>query len=169
MAGPLTLVRGTCLLGVLVGALSACAARAAAQNSSAPGPYMEYRADAIVARGAAVEAGLGAVIPFGAYVRLAIDGAAGPAWRDGSAHAAGRVDAIGRFLLDPFREIPLAVSLGGGLSVPYVQGERVRPYLAVVADIEGRPRGGFTPALQVGLGGGGRIGVVIRTSPPRWR
>ena len=30
-------------------------------------------------------------------------------------------------------------------------------------------RGNITPALQVGLGGGTRIGFALRTSPPRWR
>jgi hypothetical protein len=151
----------------------ACAAGApviaCAQIGAAP-TYAEYRADAIVMRGVATEVGAGVVIPADTYVRLSIDGAAGPTWRDGSVHASGRVDAIGRFLLDPFRETPVAVSLGGGVSVPYVSGYgRVRPYLAVVVDIEGRMRGGFTPALQLGLGGGARIGVVIRRSPRRYR
>jgi len=140
-----------------------------AQLAAAP-TYAEYRADAIVTRGAAVELGAGIVIPAGTYVRVSVDGAAGPTWRDGSVHASGRVDAIGRFLLDPFREVPVGVSLGGGVSVPYVAGDpRVRPYLTVVVDVEGRMRGSFTPALQVGLGGGARIGVVIRRSPRRYR
>jgi hypothetical protein len=140
------------------------------QSVAVPPSYIEYRADAIVTRGTALEGGLGAVLPLGTYVRMSIDGAAGPTWRDGSVHASGRVDAISRFLLDPFREVPVGVSLGGGVSVPYVAGDkRVRPYLTVVADIEGRKHGAFTPAMQIGLGGGARIGFVLRTSPMRWR
>jgi hypothetical protein len=148
------------------------ASRAGAQQQLplAPPAYMEYRADAIFTRGATVQGGLGRVFPLGTYVRLSVDGAAGPTWRDGSVHASGRVDAISRFLLDPFREVPIALSLGGGVSVPYVSGDsRVRPYATVVADIEGRWRSGYTPALQVGLGGGVRMGVVVRTSTLRWR
>jgi hypothetical protein len=45
----------------------------------------------------------------------------------------------------------------------------VRPYLTVVIDVEGRMRGPVTPALQVGLGGGTRVGVVLRASKARWR
>ncbi len=143
----------------------------AAQEIAPPPVYAEYRADAILTRGFAVEGGAGAVIPAGTYVRVSIDGAAGPTWRDGAAHAGGRVDVLGRFLLDPFREVPYGVSLGGGVSVPYVQGDaHVRPYVTVVLDVEGRRRtSGWTPALQLGLGGGARIGIVLRHSPLRYR
>jgi hypothetical protein len=56
------------------------------------------------------------------------------------------------------------------LSLPYTKGDtRTRPYLTAVIDVEGRQRGRFTPALQVGLGGGTRVGVVIRSSATRWR
>jgi hypothetical protein len=142
-----------------------------AQQLAPPPTYTEYRADAIVARGTAVEGGAGVVIPLDTYTRLGIDGAVGPTWRDGGVHAGGRVDMIGRFLLDPFREVPVAVSLGGGVSVPYVSGDaHVRPYATVVVDIEGRRRSsGLTPALQIGLGGGARIGLVLRTSALRYR
>lgn len=144
--------------------------RAGAQSSNEPPAYAEYRADAIVGRNATVQLGGGGVLPASVYGRISLDGAAGATWRDGSAHASGRVDMIGRFLLDPFREVPVGVSLGAGVSVPYVAGDaHVRPYLVLVADIEGRRRGGLTPALQVGLGGGARIGVVLRRSTSRWR
>jgi len=142
---------------------------AIAGAQQAPPRYLEYRLDGIVTRGGAVEAGLGAVIPMGTYTRLSLDGAAGPSWSHGTVSTAARVDAIGRFLLDPFRETPVAVSLGGGVSVPYVEHGRVRPYLTAVVDVEGRRRKGVTPAVQLGVGGGARVGVVLRTSPVRWR
>jgi hypothetical protein len=142
---------------------------AGAQTLASPPDYLEYRADAIVAHNTSLEAGLGAVEPLGPYIRMGIDGAAGASWRDGSPHPSGRIDAIGRFLLDPFREMQVGLSLGGGVSVPVVIGQPVRPYLAVVVDIEGRMKGPVTPALQLGLGGGARIGVVMRTSVRRWR
>jgi hypothetical protein len=155
------------VLAVIIASLTIASARAQAQS---PPAYTEYRADAIVGRGSAAEAGLGAVLPLGVYVRLGIDAAAGATWRDGETRASGRVDAIGRFLLDPFRETPIALSLGGGVSVPYADGDkRVRPYITAVMDIEGRMRGPVTPALEVGLGGGARLGLVLRTSPRRWR
>jgi hypothetical protein len=140
-----------------------------AQVPSAP-PYAEFRLDAIMSHATSAYAGVGAVFPLGTYVRLGIDAAGGATFRDGSSRASGRVDAIARFLLDPFREAPFGISLGGGLSLLYADGDkRVRPYLTAVVDIEGRRRGSVTPALQFGLGGGARVGVVLRTSQPRWR
>jgi len=101
---------------------------------------------------------------------LGIDAAGGATWRDETTRASGRVDVVGRFLLDPFRETPVGLSFGGGVSVPYVDGDpRVRPYLTVVIDVEGRIRGPVTPALQVGFGGGTRVGIVLRASRRRWR
>ena len=155
----------TTAIGMLV-----CSASALhAQQQRIP-TFAEYRADAIVGRGTAIEGGLGIVIPAGVYVRTSIDGAAGATWRDNSTHASGRVDVISRFLLDPFREVPVGISLGGGISVPYASGDRrVRPYLTAVVDIEGRRRSGITPAIQIGIGGGTRVGVVLRRSPRSWR
>ncbi|MEO7084636.1 MAG: hypothetical protein ABI442_17920 [Gemmatimonadaceae bacterium] len=155
---------------IAVASLTFVARAASAQGPPQPPAYAEFRADLIVGRGTTVQGGLGGVIPLGAYVRFSVDGAAGSTWRDGSAHASGRVDAIGRFLLDPYREMPFGVSLGGGLSLPATRGDtRVRPYLTAVLDVEGRMHGPATPALQIGLGGGARLGVVLRMSPGRWR
>lgn len=149
--------------------LAGIAFPSSAQITSAPA-YAEYRADALIGRGTALEGGLGAVFPMGIYVRTSLDVAGGVTWRDAGTRASGRVDLISRFLLDPFREVPVGLSLGAGVSVPYASGDHnVRPYLTGVIDIEGKRRGRITPALQVGLGGGTRIGVVLRTSPARWR
>jgi hypothetical protein len=150
-------------------AIVVAASRAGGQTPS-PTSYGELRVDAIGGDGLTTQVGLGAVIPLGIYVRLGIDAAGGGTWHDGAANASGRVDAIGRFLLDPFREAPVALSLGGGVSLPYVDGQQhLRAYLTAVVDVEGRKRGRFTPALQVGLGGGWRAGFVLRASPARWR
>lgn len=158
------------LHGALLAAATFVGARAVRAQNAPPPRYAEYRADAIIGNGTAAEAGAGIVIPFGMYVRMGVDGAAGATWRGTAAHASGRVDAIARFLLDPFREVPVGLSLGGGVSVPYTSGDRnVRPYLTAVVDIEGRMRGAITPAIQVGLGGGTRVGIVLRTSSRTWR
>lgn len=133
-------------------------------------PYAEYRGDAIIARGTAAQLGGGVVLPLGIYVRLGIDAAAGATWRHSQTVGSGRVDAIARFLLDPFRESRLGFSIGGGVSAPIGSGEPSQPpYLTAVVDLEGPRSRGITPALQVGLGGGTRIGVVLRQSPLRWR
>jgi hypothetical protein len=146
------------------------AAPAGAQAALSPPAYNELRADVIVARNTKVEVGGGRVFPLGSYVRLSLDAAVGAPFSSDAPYVSARADAVGRFLLDPFREIPVALSLGGGVSVPYPPpGSPVRPYLTLVADVEGRMHGAWTPALQLGLGGGARIGVVLRRSTPRWR
>jgi len=148
--------------------LCLCAPRVSAQLLIPA--YTEYRADGIFGRGSTAQAGLGAVYQFGPYVRTNVDAAGGATWYNDRTRGSGRVDLIGRFLLDPFREARLGLSMGGGLTVPYASGDpHVRPLLTAVVDVEGRMRSDITPALQIGLGGGTRIGVVLRTSPPRWR
>ena len=149
---------------VYAAALVALVAQAAAAQRLEPPPYFEYRVDAIDGRGTTVQGGLGYTVPMGVYVRVAAIGAIGPQWRDGETLVAGRTDVIARFVLDPFRQTPVALSLGGGVSLPYEQHTVTRPYLTAVIDVEGRGRGGVTPAIQLGLGGGTRIGVVLRTT-----
>ena len=158
-------------LRVAVVFATAFATRAYAQTRLQPIPiYSEYRADVIAGRGTAVQGGLGVVIPAGIYVRFTIDAAAGPVWHEGLTNTSGRVDAVARFLLDPFRANRIGLSFGGGLTVPYAEGDaHVRPELTAVIDVEGRMRRRWTPALQVGLGGGTRVGFVLRRSPRTWR
>lgn len=143
--------------------------RLAAQASIRTPAYAEYRLDAIDGRATSVQAGAGITVPMGVYVRLAAIGALGPQFRDGGTQLTGRTDVIARFLLDPFRQMPVALSMGGGVSVPYERSGRIRPMLTAVIDVEGKRRGGLTPALQVGLGGGVRVGVALRTSALRRR
>lgn len=133
-------------------------------------PYVEYRADAIFARGTTTQLGAGVVLPLGVYVRLGVDAAAGSTWRYGDTFGSGRVDAIARFLLDPFRESRLGLSLGGGVSAPIGSAVPSQPpYLTAVLDVEWGRHRGTTPALEIGLGGGTRIGIVLRRSPMQWR
>jgi hypothetical protein len=137
----------------------------AAAQGLVPPPYAEYRIDAIDGHGTTVQGGLGYTVPMGIYLRVAAIGGIGPQWRGDKTMLAGRTDIIARFVLDPFRQMPWGLSLGGGVSVPYEQNSVTRPYLTVVADVEARAHRKFTPAVQVGLGGGTRLGLVFRTSP----
>ena len=138
-----------------------------------PSVHPEVRLDAIVGDQPAVQLGAGLQIPMGYYVRVGLDGAVGVATGNrkaliGSADAPpgpldGRADLLVRFLLDPFRQSAYGLSVGGGLSARAEPGDRVRPRLLVALDVEGRrSKRGLVPALQVGLGGGVRIGVVLR-------
>jgi len=152
--------------------LTACAAAAGAQIPK-PSVQPELRLDVIAGHQPAVQAGAGVQIPIGYYVRLGLDGTLGVATGDrkariGTADASpgrldGRVDLLVRFLLDPFRQSAYGLSVGGGLSARAEPADRVRPRLLVAADLEGhRSTHGIVPAIQLGLGGGVRIGVVVR-------
>ena len=131
----------------------------------------EVRMDAIVAaHRTSLQAGGGVQIPAGVYVRIGLIGAAGADVLAGGREASGRLDVVGRFLLDPFRQTPWGLSAGAGLSLRARAADHVRPYLVTVVDIEG-PRGnsGMAPSLQLGVGGGVRLGAAVRWVPRQTR
>jgi hypothetical protein len=140
-------------------------ARASAQQSARSSlPPLELRIDAIDIRSArrgTLHAGAGVNLPLGYYVRLEVDGAAGITRRDSIDRGSGRVDAIARFLLDPFAEASWGISIGGGVST-LIEESRAHEYLVVVVDVEAPRAGPIIPAFQLGLGGGVRIGLVAR-------
>lgn len=124
----------------------------------------ELRIDAIVAATrTALHAGGGLQIPAGYYARIGILGAAGADAVSGGAEASARLDVLGRFLFDPFRQNQWGLSAGAGVSLRVREHDRMRPYLITVIDLEG-PRGtsGIAPAFQLGLGGGVRVGAAMR-------
>jgi hypothetical protein len=141
-----------------------------AQRQRIP-PYAELRVEGIFSgHETTALAGAGVVVPAGTYTRVSLGASFGAAVRSSETVGAGRVDFIARFLLDPLREMPVGLSMGGGLTVPYARDAHgVHPLMVAVMDVEGRRGGRFTPALQVGLGGGARVALVLRSSPRAWR
>jgi hypothetical protein len=124
----------------------------------------EGRLDAIFSRSAGVEAAYGFTIPVGIYVRSGIVAGVG----SGRHGAEGRTEFISRFSFDPFRQTRWAPYAGAGLSGRYrseLDGGG-RAYILVFLGVEGPlPLGelsGWVPALEVGLGGGTRIGLILR-------
>jgi hypothetical protein len=51
------------------------------------------------------------------------------------------------------------------VSVRHDGGDRTRVYLVTLFGVEGGRHGGAYPALELGLGGGVRLGLVLRASP----
>ncbi len=129
----------------------------------------EIRADLLGAAPYAAQLGAGLNTNLGYYARLEVDAGGGALREHDALVGTGRVDALARLLLDPFGESHWGLSLGGGVSARYRAGDRVRPYLAVVADLEGPKVGGQRVALQAGVGGGVRVGVVVRGADVLWR
>jgi len=124
----------------------------------------EGRIDAIVSDETAVHAGLGMSVPAGLYVRagLVLGGGIGRYGFD------GRTDLIGRFTFDPLRQSRWAPYGGAGLSARFnsTADGGAKGYLLFFLGVEGpTPFGrtrGWVPALEVGLGGGARFGIIVR-------
>jgi hypothetical protein len=155
----------TRLIPVILALGAAIAGSTPAQSQNAPQPLQsELRIDGLFARSSAVEAGYGVSIPAGIYVRNGLVGALG-AGRHG---LEGRTDFVTRFSFDPFRESRWAPYGGGGVSGRYrpAADGGSRAYLLIFLGIEGQlPTGhaaGWVPAFEVGLGGGARVGFILR-------
>ena len=167
MRAPAFFAESIPILVVAILALTARTRVSAQQMARHSPPPLELRVDAIDVRSlenGTAQGGAGANLPLGYYVRLEIDGAGGVTRVAGANANSGRVDALARFLLDPFAEATWGLSIGGGMSATF--GDRLQPrqYLVVVTDLEMPRVGSVVPALQVGLGGGVRVGLVARVA-----
>ena len=153
--------------GALLGAIALLGVAPAAAHAQQRVPIApEVRLDVIGAHPTSVQGAIGVEIPAGTYVRVGVLGGAGATIEShGASRAAGRLDVLARFLVDPFRQSRWGFSAGAGVSVRADPGDRVRPRLLVALDLEGRrSRGGVSPSVQIGLGGGVRGGVGLRWS-----
>jgi hypothetical protein len=144
---------------------AATAAPAPARSQNAPQPLQsELRIDGLFTRSSAVEAAYGVSIPAGIYVRNGLVGGLG-AGRHG---LEGRTDFVTRFSSDPFRQNRWAPYGGAGLSGRYrpTAGGGSKAYLLVFLGIEGPlasgQAAGWVPAFEIGLGGGARVGFILR-------
>ena len=148
----------------LLGAPSS--ADAQSRQRARPRVQPEGRADFIRARGTAAHLRVGFSVPAGTYVRFGVVGAVGQTWRDGEPEASGRADVLVRFVPDPLREFRWAPYVAGGLSTMYDETEDWRALLAGALGVEGPALGSMVPAIEVGFGGGTRIGVALRRAMP---
>jgi hypothetical protein len=71
-----------------------------------------------------------------------------------------RGELLGHFLLSPEERRKPGFYLGGGIAG--VEGSVSREYLVLTLGVEQRPRGASGWALELGVGGGARIGVGYR-------
>jgi hypothetical protein len=141
------------IAAVVIGVFALALLPANAESQS-----IEGRIDGIADGPPAVHAGAGFTVRAGTYLRSGVIGAIG-ASRDG---ISGRVDFINRFQLDPFREHRWAPYSGGGLTARFDDNRSNRFYLLLIAGIDGPATRGLTTAIEAGLGGGARLGVILR-------
>lgn len=150
------------IAGVAFAIVQAAPSAGFAQEGWGPAPQWEARLDATAATVPALHAGLGVHMRAGYYARVAVAGMAGAAWDDGTRRSSQRVDASVRFLLDPFGERPHGLYGGAGLTARHDAGESWRGSLLLVVGLEGAARGWTVPAVEVALGGGVRVAMVLR-------
>jgi hypothetical protein len=179
MAGTGTMKR----LRIAGGGLLVMLATRAGAQSGPPLPRLmnEGRVDARWSRSNAVELGWSVIIPVSPYVRTHLTAAGGYIWRDQRWMRESRYEASARFLLDPFRQARYGLSFGGGVGMTNSDGlfgppnqfgvrfQKWRPFLLAYSDLELRQTAGLTPALQLGIGSGIRLGFLIRSATNRWR
>lgn len=154
----------------LIAAIAGLVSCASGVDAQRPPVTHELRIDALVAAHTTIQAGVSVIVPAGVYARTALTAATGVTRRDGTNASSTRVEIVSRFLLDPFRESPYGLSIGGGAGITNAAGgPHWKPYLALLFDLELKRAGGWTPAIQFGFGGGTRLGVVLRSGTDRWR
>ncbi|MEX2181247.1 MAG: hypothetical protein WD771_04350 [Gemmatimonadaceae bacterium] len=156
-----------CLVAAALATVAAAATppAAAAQGAERPGlmPQWEVRLDATSARAPAVHAGAGLNVRAGLYARVGLAAALGGARAtDDRWDVSQRLDLTVRFLLDPFDERRFGLYGGAGVGARRDGSDQVVGSLLLVAGVEGGGTRGPRLAVELGLGGGARLGVVLR-------
>jgi hypothetical protein len=127
-----------------------------------PSIRAEWRADLFLASVDAAHAGIGSSTDLGAYARLDATLGVGAAWIGSEAVASGRADLGVRFLLDPYHQERWGVYGGAGVSTRYEDGPGARVLLTLFAGAELPGDRPWRPAVEAGIGGGVRVGLVLR-------
>lgn len=153
-------VRRAVVCSVAFHALALVSAGAvAAQQRWAP----EARVDVIDARTTAVHAALGMNAIGGTYLRIGVLAGGGARRVNDEWIASGRAEIIARFHVDPFAESKWGAYVGGGAAYYVDDGARGRARAVVVIGVEARRRPGqWMPGIELGLGGGARVGITLR-------
>lgn len=142
---------------------------AGAQRPPSRTPVPELRLDGVLARDGGALAGVGLFGDAGLYARVGLVASAG-AMRErgpgGDVVPAARLEGVARFHVDPLRQTSRGLYAGGGVAAAVRRGAPPAWQLVALLGVEGRPRAGAAPALEVGLGGGVRLAVVLRRARP---
>ena len=158
--------RAPCAVALL---LSLAPGALAAQQRVTAAPQFEARLDAILSPAGGALVGLGVNVRAGWYTRLGLALTAGAISTSGAVETTQRIDATARFLFDPFAEGRRAFYAGAGLGAQRAATGAVQGLLLGVVGVEGPSAGRIVPSVELTLGRGARLGVVLRTRRPQGR
>ncbi len=127
------------------------------------------RADAVIDRDVGAQLAIGVAVPAQYNVRLALDVGAGGVRRSDTWRSTGRADLLARWLSDPFRQSRWGINAGGGVGIRLEDARQSRVVAIVTVGVEGESDGRWVPGVELGLGGGVRLGVTMRRAPARRR
>jgi len=125
------------------------------------------RLDVLGGNPTALQAGAGIAFPASNYFSFGADVGAGIS----STGFSGRVDGFGQFSLDPYHQLEWEPYIGGGVTVRGDGGgPGTRTYLLGFIGANGPSTGAIAPGVELGFGGGVRLGVTMRfTGSPKHR
>lgn len=129
------------------------------------------RVDALVDADPATQVGVGVFTRSAYNVRTGLDLGVGAVSRGGDWRSAGRADLIARWLSDPFRQGRWALHAGGGVGLR-VERRAVPQTVAIVllgVERRGARDAAWVPGVEIGLGGGLRLGATLRQDAYRRR
>lgn len=159
----------SCLASLALLATASGHASAQLGVGASASPRWEGRLEATGAEAPGAHVGIGVGVRAGWYGRPSVQFAAGALRGDDNVWIGSqRADLVLRFLLDPFGERPRGWYGGAGVSVQQAAG-RGRGSLLLLGGLEGQVRRGVRPAIEVGIGGGVRLGFVLRGARPDTR
>lgn len=117
------------------------------------------RLDLIGGNPTALQGGLGVRFPLTAEVSFGGTVGAGIS----STGFSGRGDLFGQFSLDPYHQNAWEPYVGGGATVRLDSGgPGTRTYLLGFVGVNGPRAGSIAPGVELGFGGGIRLGVTLR-------
>ena len=127
-------------------------------------PLPEWRLDVTPFTGGQI--GAGASIPASGYSRLGGVLGVGAVIDGPVTRATARLEVHGRFSADPLQELRYAPYVVAGGMLACADARRCRPLIVIRVGVEGPARSGFIPGVELGLGDGVHLAVVIRHSKP---
>ena len=165
------MIHRAAVVAALIVSASAVAPQAASAQTQQVAVAVSYipslRLDVLGGDPTALQAGAGIAFPFSNY--FSIGGTVGAGIS--STGFSGRGDAYGQFSLDPYHQSEWEPYIGGGVTVRGDGGgPGTRTYLLGFIGANGPSTGRIAPGVELGFGGGVRLGVTMRfTGAPTHR